>query len=299
MLPVGELCAVAAAILWAFGSLLFAGIGRDGVPAGAMNLGKLVIAGALLAITAFALTGHIVPSGAPTSALLLLALSGIAGLTIGDTAYFSSIIRLGVPRAILLLSSAPVFAALGGWLWLGERLDMRALVGMALVFSGIVLVVVRADAPGVSSARGIVLGMIAALGQAAGSLLSRRAMQVGLDPLAAAVGRILVGGIGLYAIALITRDAIPWTRALLAKRTWLRVGLASLVGTYCGIWLAQTALLRARSTGVATTLLATAPVFALPIAHFAGKPGVNERMTIRSVLGVLVAIAGIAVLSLR
>src|SRR5205085_2067457 len=83
-------------------------------------------------------------------------------------------------------------------------------------------------------------------------------------------------------------DAIPWTRALIAKRMWLRVGLASMVGTYCGIWLAQTALLKARSTGVATTLLATSPVFALPIAHLAG----NERMTARAVIGVLIAIGG-------
>lgn len=292
---IGELSAVLAAILWAFGSLLFGRIGRDGVHPGAMNLGKLVIAGSLLALTALAMTGHVVPLGAPTSALVLLALSGIAGLTIGDTAYFSAIVTIGVPRSILLLSSAPVFAALGGWLWLGERLDVRAIAGMGLVLSGIVLVVIRKEAPGASNARGIVFGVIAALGQAAGSLLSRRAMLVGLDPLAAAVGRILTGGVGLYAIALVTRDAIPWTRTLLVRRNFIRIGLASLVGTYCGIWLAQTALLRARSTGVATTLLATSPIFALPIAHFAGA----EKMTVRAVLGVLTAIAGIALLSLR
>lgn len=296
MIGVGELCAVAAAIAWAIGSLLFGRLGRDGVPPGAMNLGKLVVAGSLLAITALSLTGHVVPLGAPTSALVLLVLSGVAGLTIGDTAYFGSIVALGVPRAILLLSSAPVFAALGGWLWLGETLDVRAVLGMTLVFGGIVLVVVRRDVAGApSSTRGIVLGIIAALGQAAGSLLSRRAMQVGLEPLAAAVGRILTGGIGLYAIALITRDAVPWTRALMKERTWLRVGLASIVGTYFGIWLAQTALLHARSTGVATTLLATSPVFALPIAHLAK----HEKMTMRSVVGVVVTIAGIAALSLR
>jgi drug/metabolite transporter (DMT)-like permease len=296
VIGVGELCAVAAAILWAIGSLLFGRLGREGVPPGAMNLGKLVFAGSLLAITALVLTGHVVPTDAPTSAIVLLVLSGIAGLTIGDTAYFGAIVAIGVPRAILLTLSAPVFAALGGWLWLGEQLDVRALAGMALVFFGIILVVIRRDVEGApSSTRGIVLGVIAALGQAAGSLLSRRAMQVGLDPLAAAVGRILTGGIGLYAIALLTRDAIPWTRALLTKRTWLRVGLASLVGTYCGIWLAQTALLRARSTGVATTLLATSPVFALPIAHVAG----HEKLTLRAVSGVLITIAGIAVLSLR
>ncbi|MGZ3447977.1 MAG: DMT family transporter [Polyangiales bacterium] len=287
---------MAASIAWAIGSLLFARIGRAGVPPGAMNLGKLVTAGSLLVITSLLVTGHAFPFGAPTMALVLLAASGIAGLTIGDTAYFGAIITLGVPRAILLLSSAPVFAALGGWLWLGERLDGRALFGMALVFAGIVLVVTRKEAgPAQKIGRGVLLGIVSALGQATGSLLSRRAMQVGLDPLAAASGRIVVGGVGLYAIALVTRDARGWTTSLAKDRAWLRVGLASLLGTYFGIWLAQTALQKASSTGVATTLLATPPVFALPIAHVLGM----ERMSVRSTIGVAIAMAGVAALSLR
>ena len=65
---IGELCAVAAAITWAIGSLLFGRIGRDGVPPGAMNLGKLIVAGALLAVTALFLTGHVVPTAAFASA---------------------------------------------------------------------------------------------------------------------------------------------------------------------------------------------------------------------------------------
>lgn len=291
-----SLFAVAAAIAWACGSILFGRIGQSGVPAGAMNLGKLVSAGALLLLTSLVLTGHAFPTSAPTHALLLLAASAVAGLTIGDTAYFGSMLAIGVPRAILLLSSAPVFAALGGWLWLGERLDSRALFGMALVFGGIALVVMQDDARGpVRPGRGIALGIVAAIGQGAGSLLSRRAMQVGLDPLAAAAGRIVIGGVGLYAIGLVTRDAIPWTRALVKGRTFLRITLGAIVGTYAGIWLAQTALLRSSSTGVTTTLLATSPVFALPIAHVLGM----EKMTARAAVGVLVAMFGVAILSLR
>lgn len=295
-LPFGELAAVAAAMCWAVGSLWFGRIGRDGVSAPVLNLGKLVAAGAALAATSLVRTGHVVPANAPPSALALLAASGVVGLTIGDTAYFGAMIALGVPRAILLLSAAPVFAALGGFLWLGERLDGRALSGMALVFAGIALVVLRPDpARREGFARGVLLGVIAALGQAAGSLMSRRAMQVGLDPLAAATGRILVGLVGLYAMGLLSREAVRWTRELFIGRTFLRIGAAAMIGTYCGIWLAQTSLLYARSTGVAATLLATSPIFALPLSHALG----HEKMTARSGLGVLLAIAGIALLSLR
>lgn len=295
-LPLGELSAVSAAILWAIGSHLFARIGRDGVPAGAMNLGKLVIAGVALGATSFVTTGHVVPTGAPPHALWLLAASAIVGLTIGDTAYFGAILALGVPRAILLLSSAPVFAALGGYLWLGERLDARALVGMVLVFAGIALVVLRPSQGAERGlSRGVALGLVAGIGQAAGSLLSRRAMQVGIDPLAAASGRILIGLVGVLVVALVTRDVHGWSKTLLVRRTLVRISVAAMIGTYCGIWLAQTALLHSRSTGVAATLLATSPVFALPMAHLLG----HERMTVRSSLGVLTAVAGIAALSLR
>jgi drug/metabolite transporter (DMT)-like permease len=295
-LPVGELCAVSAAICWALGSMAFGRIGRDGVSPAVLNLGKLVSAGGALALTAWIKTGRVVPSNAPPAALALLMVSGVVGLTIGDTAYFGSMIALGVPRAILLLSAAPAFAALGGWLWLGERIDLRSVVGMALVFAGIALVVLRPDPErkdGVG--RGLLLGAIAALAQAAGSLMSRRAMQAGIDPLPAAAGRILVGLVGLYAIGLVSRQAVAWTRALFQGRTFVRIGGAAMVGTYCGIWLAQTALLLSRSTGVAATLLATSPIFALPIAHLLGQ----ERMTVRSTLGVVTAVGGIALLSLR
>lgn len=289
----GELAALAAALTWAIGSLLFGRIGRT-VPPGAMNLGKLVAAGAMLALTHLVISRHpFLPPGVAGSALVLLALSGVAGLTIGDTAYFGAIVALGVPRAILLLSSAPVFAALIGWLWLGERVALRAVLGIGLTLSGIVLVVARRAVGGPPlTARGLALGMVAALGQASGSVLSRKAMQGGFDPLAAAVGRIAVGAIGLWAVAWATGHARGWHGALAKDRAWLWVSLTAMIGSYGGIWLSQLALAHASSTGVASTLLATSPVFALPLAHFFG----GERMTGRSAIGVLLAMAGIALL---
>lgn len=292
----GELAALAAALTWAIGSLLFGRIGRT-VPPGAMNLGKLVSAGSLLAFTHLLISSRpFVPVGAGPTTVALLAASGLLGLTIGDTAYFGAIVALGVPRAILLLSSAPVFATLIGWAWLGERLAPRALLGIGLTLGGVVLVVARRAAGAApASARGVALGVIAALGQAGGSVLSRRAMQAGFEPLAAAVGRIAVGAVGLVVVASVTGHVRPWGAALARDRAWLAVTGASLIGTYGGIWLSQLALAHARSTGVASTLLATSPVFALPLAHALGA----EKMTGRSALGVGLAMAGIALLVWR
>lgn len=298
LVPIGELCAVAAAITWAIGSILFARIGR-GVAPGAMNVGKLVVAGGLLTLTHLAIGGRFVPEHATAGAGWLLAASGILGLTIGDTAYFAAMMELGVARAILMLSTAPVFAALGGFLILGETLDARSLLGMALTMGGVGLVVARPNDPTRGSPRpsgkGLAFGLVAAVGQASGSLLSRRAMQAGVDPLAASALRIVIGAIGLTLVALAIGRVGSWSRELAKDRAWAKVAVGSLLGSYCGIWLAQTAILRASSTGVATALLATSPVFALPIAHYAGM----DRMTARAGVGALLAVAGIAVLSIR
>jgi len=293
--PVGELCAIAAAFVWAVGMILFSRIGRDVTP-GAMNLGKCITGALLLSITHVLLSSAVIPPKATGNAGILLAASGIAGLTIGDTALFGAIVTLGVPRAILLHSSAPVFAAIGGFAFMGERISPRALVGMALALSGIILVILRrgtGEPAGKHVPRGIVLGIIGALGQAAGSLLSRSAMQGGIDPLAASAGRLVVGGVGLVLLASLAGKARGWAKELARDRAWAKVAGTALLGTYCGIWLAQTALLRAKSTGVATTLLATSPVFALPMAHFAKM----ERISARAMFGVGLAIFGIALIS--
>ncbi|MEI8254286.1 MAG: DMT family transporter [Deltaproteobacteria bacterium] len=295
-MPIGELAAVLAAITWAVGSIFFARIGRT-VPPGAMNLGKLFAAGLALTVTRLVVAPVAPLATVPARAHGLLVLSAIAGLTIGDTAYFAAMEAIGVSRAVLLLSAAPVFTAIGGYAFLGEQPNARSLLGIAVILVGIVLVVLRPADPSLPrrphAARGLVFGAISALGQASGSLLSRRAMQQGIDPLAAGAGRVVVGGLVLLAVAVLTRKARPWLESLARDRAWLSVASAAMIGSYGGIWLAQTGIARASSAGAAATLLATTPVFVVPIAHYSGV----ERATARAIAGAVVTVIGIATLT--
>ena len=125
---IGELAALSASCCWAVGSHLFGRIGRSGeVPPGAMNLGKCLAALGFFAVTALvtgAVGGH-VPAASPRAIGWLVA-SGFVGLALGDGAYFQAIVAIGVRRGLLLLSTAPVFAAIGGALCLGaERLGQE------------------------------------------------------------------------------------------------------------------------------------------------------------------------------
>ena len=288
---VGEIAGLSAAACWALGSLFFSRIGRTTSPE-AMNLGKSLGAGLLLVTTAVLVGGGGFTLG---PALLWLVLSAIAGITIGDTAYFGALVRLGMGPALLLLSSAPAFTALGGWALLGEPLTGRDLAGIAAVSVGIALVVWRpppSGAPPERRASGVALGILAVIGQASGSLLSKQAMVLGITPIRAGGGRLLVGGLVLALVLAVRGRLRGATGELRMNRTWLRVGAASMVGSYLGIWLAQIAINGARSTGVAATLLGTSPIFALPIARIAG-----EKIELRAVVGALLGVGGVALLT--
>ncbi|MFO0560929.1 MAG: DMT family transporter [Polyangiales bacterium] len=302
-MPIGETFALAAALCWAIGSVLFSRIGKTVSPA-AMNLMKCLTAATLLTLARIALAASTTPLHLTARSSLLLATSAVIGLTIGDTAYFAAMVRIGAPRAVLLLSAAPVFATVGGAL-LGETLSLRTALAIALTLAGIALAVTSRDderdahplADDTVDRRtqrsGVAFGLLAALCQAAGSLLSRRAMADGIDPLAAAAGRVGIGAAALLVSAVIFGRAREWTRELAADFAWAKVALASIVGTFAGIWMAQIALARSASTGVATTLLATSPIFALPLAHFIG----HERTRARAVIGAVVAVSGVALMT--
>ena len=96
--------------------------------------------GALRRLTALVIGGRLVPD-VPERPCALLALSGVIGLTLGDAAYFGAMAILGVRRALLLLSTAPVFAAIGGALWLDEPAGCWQAGAIASRSSGVAVVV--------------------------------------------------------------------------------------------------------------------------------------------------------------
>lgn len=289
----GALAGLVAALCWAIGSLLFERIGKVGASAGAMNLGKTSASALVVFLVSVALRGRMLPEGVTPSELGMLAASAVVGLTIGDTAYFTSIRAIGATRGVLLLSTAPLFAVAIELPTRGVP-PPRELAGVALTLAGIALVLAR---PGAvkehASARGVLFGLLAGLCQAVGSLLSRGATQGAVDPLSATWMRLLVGAAALAAIGVASGSFATWLRELGRGRTFARVAGASFVGTVLGLFLSQVALAKASSAGVATTMLATSPLFALPIAHATG----GDAITLRSVIGALLAVLGIALLT--
>jgi drug/metabolite transporter (DMT)-like permease len=87
------------------------------------------------------------------------------------------------------------------------------------------------------------------------------------------------------------REIVP---CLSAQKTRNPLLLATLLGSYLGIWCMMTGFLNARTVGVAATLTATSPIFVLPVV----KILYDERISPRAIVGSLVAVGGVAVLVL-
>ena len=291
----GEIAALSAAALWAFATLMFGRLGKQLSPL-ALNLIKGFMAIGFIVLT-LAVRQQLLAS-LPMGSVLLLLISGIAGIGLGDTAYFATVNILGARQALLLEMLAPPMAALMSWVFLQEKLSILAWLGMALTLTGIIWVVGEQSPKGHGAqsttllTRGIFFGILAALGQSIGSVLSRAALaDTAVDPLWSTLLRLSAGLMcigGLFLWRRKEQEVVHPSRRLLGG-----VAIAAFFGTYLGIWLQQIAL-KYSPTGIAQSLLATSPIMVLPMLLVIG-----ERVTLRAICGAVVALSGIWLLFSR
>lgn len=285
----GEFAALTAAFLWALSTVIFGRLGKSLSPL-VLNLAKGSIAIALI-LSTLILQNNLQPQ-LPRQAVFWLLLSGAVGIGLGDTAYFKAINGLGARRALLMESLAPPLTALIALVFLGETLSAIAWMGIFLTILGVAWVISErvpvSDAASSHWAAGIGWGLVAAVGQASGAVMSRGALaNTEVDPLWSGLLRISAGLVVL--IVLISgRNRLTSQLQLLRSRQLLpAILLAAFLGTYLAIWLQQISF-KYTPAGIAQALLATSPLFVLPIAASLG-----DRITGRAVIGVLVAISGI------
>lgn len=289
----GEIAALSAAGLWAFATLMFGRLGKQLSPL-TLNLVKGAMAIGFIVLT-LAIRQQLLAS-LPRQSVILLLISGVVGIGLGDTAYFATVNALGARQALLLEMLAPPLAAVMSLLFLQEQLSTIAWVGMALTLSGIVWVVSerspKQQTTQSNTAMGLCFGIIAALGQAIGSVLSRAALaDTVVDPLWSTLIRLSAGLVCIAGL-LIWRGRSQPIPAL-SGRLLGGVAIAAFFGTYLAIWLQQVAL-KHSPAGIAQSLLATSPIMVLPMALVIG-----ERITLRAMGGAIIALGGIWLLFSR
>jgi len=296
---------VATAGLWAVTAMFFTAGGKR-VGSLAVNVIRLTLGLGALTLFGVITRGELAPMGATGHAWLWLSLSGVAGMAVCDLCLFESFLWVGPRVGMLMLTLAPPVAALIGWLLMGEELTAPSWAGMAMALTGVMLVV-RERPMGPDGRRrshpaaGVVLGALAMLSQAVGFALSKYGMDVTIDgrsvsqcaPFAAAQIRELAG-LGAMVIFYFVIRAWPRTlRALRDRRAMGLISLGALTGPFLGVSMSMVALKYA-AVGVASTLMAMAPLFVIPLVMIFHK----EKVSLRSVLGAAIAVGGVAVLVL-
>src|SRR5215207_3686964 len=176
---IGEIAALATAVFFALTALIFTSTGRS-VGSQVTNRMRLLFALFYLIVLNLILFREPLPFSAGSSHWFWLSLSGIIGLSLGDTFLFQSLISVGTRLGSLLLSLAPIFGSIIAWIFFKETLTLLQITGIVLALGGIGWVVLSheepPDTPRGQTRRGVIFGVLAGLGQAIGLVLSKQAI---------------------------------------------------------------------------------------------------------------------------
>jgi len=247
-----------------------------------VNITRLVLATIYLILLVAALRLDINLSARQ---ILHLSLSGVVGLSLGDTFLFKAFQEIGARMSMLVMSTAPAIAAAG-------------VLGIAVTVAGVSIVVLdRNGSEEVSmTASGLLYAILGAAGQGGGLILAKLAFREGeVNGFVATGVRILASLVLLLPAAVMTKRLSNPVRMFARERkAFLQTALGSILGPFLGISFSLMAI-EYTKVGIAATIMALVPILMLPLVKFVYK----ERLTWRAVTGAFVAVAGVALLFLR
>ena len=255
---------------------------------------------AVLLLVAFVL---VMGSGFSGPSLSWFLWSGVVGYGLGDAGVFLALPRLGSRLTSLMTQclAAPIGALLE-WAWRGQVPTGVQIVAGFTILSGVFLALApqRGSAwAGVEWKSGVWFGLLAALGQSGGAVLSRQGFELArlageqAHPMTVSLQRALAGLVvgGLwYGAARLRSGTVPLGPALSEGRGWLLAN--ALAGPTLGVVCYQWALARHPVSQV-LPVVAMVPLAVIPLAYWLEQ----ERPTRRSLVGGVLAVAGVVVLA--
>ena len=229
--------------------------------------------------------------------------SGVVGFGIGDLALYQAFPRLGSRLSIMLVHClAAPFAAVVEWFWLGNHISVVEALCSAVILMGVALALAPGQhlhIPRRALWIGITLGTLAAFGQGFGAVLSRKAYEIcdvanfnmhGVRGGITAAYQRIWGGVIVAILSMIwikaTRREPSREKNWNAILPWLIANVAA--GPGLGVACYQWAL-GVERTAIVLPIVALTPLIIIPFSwHIEG-----ERPSFRSLLGGVVAVAGV------
>lgn len=282
---IGNLAALASAIAWALGAILFRKLGEKITPLG-MNFGKCVIGLLYLGITL--LFAKITPIDTQTT--LLLGLSGLLGIALADTFFFKALLTLG-PRQILILETlSPAFTVILAVIFLGEKQKALTWAGIILILIGTSGTLWEHSQQGKTNKKkftGIKYAILFVICNSLGIILAKIAV-VSISALQATFMRLLWGVIGLSIWGGATRHLKEWVFPLKDIKTLKLMFLSAFIVIFGG-FLLSIAALKYTSASIATILNSTTPLFILPLSAIFLK----EKISFRKITSAGLVVTGV------
>jgi drug/metabolite transporter (DMT)-like permease len=303
----GYLAAFGTLLSWTIATYAFAFATRKAPPA-SINRVRLLYAAIALSIFCclfFGLNPIALFSNISGEQYLWFGISGFIGLTLGDYFAFSAFKILGNRRTSLFSCFAPSAAFLGASLLLNEPITLQGIGGMLLSVAGILLLILsRAEKQSValeghgSFAKGVVFGILGAVGQGVGLVFAKKGFEVSpqnFNPIYATWVRMLIASITVYAIGAFKVNLWKEFKEItFHKEIQKQVALGTLFGPMVGISLSLYAATHLEA-GVAQTIFSMLPITVLLAAVIWFK----EKINLLSYLAVAISLAGVLILVWR
>jgi drug/metabolite transporter (DMT)-like permease len=301
----GELAALATAVLWTLSALAWTSAGRR-VGALAVSFLRLVLAIILYLPFLYAADGMAMLASADLRTWETLAFSGFLGFFVSDLCLFKAFLVIGPRLSLLVTSLTPPMTVLmsiafrggGGFGW-------QSWLGMSITLAGVLWVVFerRAGDGHPHTPRqlrqGLLLALAATAVQAAGTVLAKEATtqfppaesSIVLGAATSALIRIIGAVAGQMLLITLAGRWPAMVSAVRQRREMTMLAAGTIVGPCLGVTTYMMALAGCHE-GVVTTILATIPVMILPFSIFL----YGEHVSLRALGGALIAVAGVAVL---
>ena len=216
--------------------------------------------------------------------LLILLLSGVVGIGLGDTFYIKSLQVIGTRRTLSIETLSPLLAALSGEIFINENLAFRSYIGIVIISISLFILLRQRTNLLVNNLTNItkeknlkifIFPLLSVLCAVLGGLLSRIVfLDKDLSPFLTTEIRLLGAIIFLITIK---NFRVDFFLKRLDKNAQKRFLLSILLGTNLGILLQQI-VFKTLPLGIGWTLLSTSPVISL---FFATK---EERQITKGII---------------
>jgi len=304
----GEILSLSVAVLWT-ATALFADVASHRLGAMTVNIIRLSFATVFIALILFFTIGAPYPLYAGGKAWFWLGLSALVGYTFGDFCLFNSYLVIGARFGQLFMTLAPPAAAVASWIFLGEKMEGKSWIAMAVTLTGIAISILGKDSGNSSKikfslpVKGILLGLGAGIGQGVGLVLSKIGMQhyqtdIPADspsdmefmmPFASTMIRAIVGAAGFIAIMVLQKNLGQLSAARKDGKGFRYALLTTIFGPVLGVSLSLMAIQYANA-GIAQTLMALTPVLIILPYCLIHK----QKVKLREIAGVLVSMIGVS-----